>query len=346
MATDLHIGEVEEKNGVYSHNDALTLTKEGAIKQKDGVTIGPGGQIIAKERVQTALGDLQQNEQYMIDPGYTSTMNDIRLTSRGGVRLSEILPNYILKDQKTIGCTISENTSSCSLNNEVNGTAVRKPADCPTGYKVGLVIIPTRFGREHFGNTATISGTTTFENDEGNHHTHGFSDANVTITKRQFQVWVDEIGDLPKKDTQPSLSNEFWLVKFGYSSGVDSEETISAIAQTYCVFDPSVYNNHANECIAAGFTCSPSFDNCTTCKSTRKSEAFENEQRCKEAGLTWSGNRCVGTNANLTTINSYDNSVIVGVALFYAVLSVISLILGDILMALADPRISFSTKGR
>jgi oligopeptide transport system permease protein len=45
-------------------------------------------------------------------------------------------------------------------------------------------------------------------------------------------------------------------------------------------------------------------------------------------------------------INSYDNSVIVGVALFYAVLSVISLILGDILMALADPRISFSTKGR
>lgn len=51
---------------------------------------------------------------------------------------------------------------------------------------------------------------------------------------------------------------------------------------------------------------------------------------------------------NLLTraINAYDNSVIVGVTLFYAVLSVIAIILGDILMALMDPRISFSSKGR
>ena len=51
---------------------------------------------------------------------------------------------------------------------------------------------------------------------------------------------------------------------------------------------------------------------------------------------------------NLLTeaINKYDNSVIVGVALFYAVLSVLSLVLGDILMATVDPRISFSTKDR
>lgn len=51
---------------------------------------------------------------------------------------------------------------------------------------------------------------------------------------------------------------------------------------------------------------------------------------------------------NLLTeaINTYDNGVIVGVTLFYAVLSVLSLILGDIFMALVDPRISFSTKAR
>ena len=45
-------------------------------------------------------------------------------------------------------------------------------------------------------------------------------------------------------------------------------------------------------------------------------------------------------------INKYDNGVIVGVALFYAILSVTSIILGDILMATVDPRISFSTKDR
>ncbi len=47
-----------------------------------------------------------------------------------------------------------------------------------------------------------------------------------------------------------------------------------------------------------------------------------------------------------TAINTYDNSVIVGLTLFYALISIISVILGDILMAIADPRISFSSKAR
>ena len=51
---------------------------------------------------------------------------------------------------------------------------------------------------------------------------------------------------------------------------------------------------------------------------------------------------------NLLTkaINMYDNGVIVGVSLFYAVLSVASIILGDVLMSIVDPRISFTSKDR
>ncbi len=51
---------------------------------------------------------------------------------------------------------------------------------------------------------------------------------------------------------------------------------------------------------------------------------------------------------NLLTqaINMYDNGVIVGVTLFYALLSVIAIILGDVLMSLVDPRISFTSKAR
>ncbi|MBP5343323.1 ABC transporter permease [bacterium] len=45
-------------------------------------------------------------------------------------------------------------------------------------------------------------------------------------------------------------------------------------------------------------------------------------------------------------INYYDNGVIVGITLFYSTLSVISIILGDLLMSMVDPRISFSSKGR
>lgn len=51
---------------------------------------------------------------------------------------------------------------------------------------------------------------------------------------------------------------------------------------------------------------------------------------------------------NLLTqaINKYDNGVIVGVTLFYAILTVISNILGDVLISTVDPRISFTSKGR
>ena len=51
-------------------------------------------------------------------------------------------------------------------------------------------------------------------------------------------------------------------------------------------------------------------------------------------------------NVLTNAINAYDNGVIVGVTLFYAVISVTAVILGDILMATMDPRISFTTKAR
>ncbi|MBQ1877871.1 MAG: ABC transporter permease [Erysipelotrichaceae bacterium] len=48
----------------------------------------------------------------------------------------------------------------------------------------------------------------------------------------------------------------------------------------------------------------------------------------------------------IQAINTYDNGVIVGVTMFYAILSIISIILGDILMSVVDPRINFTTKAR
>ena len=48
----------------------------------------------------------------------------------------------------------------------------------------------------------------------------------------------------------------------------------------------------------------------------------------------------------INAINAYDNGVIVGVTLFYAVISVASMILGDLLISLVDPRISFTSKAR
>ena len=48
---------------------------------------------------------------------------------------------------------------------------------------------------------------------------------------------------------------------------------------------------------------------------------------------------------NLLTaaINSHDNGIIVACTVFYTTLSIISLILGDLLLAKYDPRISLSS---
>ena len=48
----------------------------------------------------------------------------------------------------------------------------------------------------------------------------------------------------------------------------------------------------------------------------------------------------------IDAIGAYDNGIIVGVTLFYAAISVVSLILGDLLMSLVDPRINFTAKAR
>ena len=48
----------------------------------------------------------------------------------------------------------------------------------------------------------------------------------------------------------------------------------------------------------------------------------------------------------INAINAYDNGVIVGVTLCYASISVLSMILGDVLMSMVDPRISFTAKAR
>ena len=47
-----------------------------------------------------------------------------------------------------------------------------------------------------------------------------------------------------------------------------------------------------------------------------------------------------------TAINQYDNGVIIGLTLFYSLLSVAAAIIADVLISLVDPRISLSGKRR
>ncbi len=239
--------EADENGSVYTRNDlnvgydqddpanspaAIRLTKEGAIFFADS---GPDAQ------------DNGQERRYLLDPAYTSILNDVKLTSRGGASLSEILPNYILKTQKEIAS---------------GGGAVEKP-DCPTGYKKALVVLPTTWDKREL--TVDIPALTLNDNDLSDDRVKTESkeidldDANTNneITIPQLKVsgttfsypnvsvkndtglCVQIAGSAHSMDTVAHNSTGLWSVTLGKNNGgsCTPDSSAKAVVQTYCVFD-------------------------------------------------------------------------------------------------------------
>lgn len=57
----------------------------------------------------TAVAAASRYQNYQVNPAYTSVMHDIKLTSRGGARLSDILPDFINKGIYVVDNTYNEN---------------------------------------------------------------------------------------------------------------------------------------------------------------------------------------------------------------------------------------------
>ena len=198
-------------------------------------------------------GDTLVDDQvYAVRPAETSIMNDIRLTTRGGAKLSEILPNYIAKNVTTI------TQDSATL------PTVVKPQDCPRGYLRAIAVTPTRYSQYVTGadlnvnltgetntgtatsghkHSVTITGrvdnpATSVNETAGNLVVNGQSGGaqNTTLTLRQLppvQVTIDG-----SNDTQ-------WSVGFSYGNvNVSGDHPVTAVVQTYCVFDPDNFENN------------------------------------------------------------------------------------------------------
>ena len=121
-------------------------------------------------------------DQYMVNPAYTSVMHDIKLTTRGGARLSDILPDFVLKGvynvsndfveagsvntlptqriQWSAGDACGKNSISCVSDN----VAWADPymghipfAMCPPGYANMATIVPISFQIGRAGNVVKAS---------------------------------------------------------------------------------------------------------------------------------------------------------------------------------------------
>lgn len=210
------------KEAEITINGTPTKVQVATTRIKDGVlTTGE----------QTTYNDENGNshtEYYRLDPAYTSLMNDIRLTSRGGARLSDILPNYIAKGMTAIK----------------GSGPVAKPA-CPNGYAQAIMVTPTTFDHRiqdmslsiHLKTTEKVipKGETEAQQlnvsfDSQNVDNDGgstFGGANTNI-----KVWQHEPVNI---SITPNGDN--WNVKLAYGEGNAADNSIQAIAQTYCVYD-------------------------------------------------------------------------------------------------------------
>ena len=108
---------------------------------------------------------LQRYDTYMVNPAYTSVMHDIKLTTRGGARLSDILPDFINKGIYVANNTVAESSNGRSMKFTlgegltVSGfesmAGVNDPASpfmgavpapqCPPGYGRVITVSPVSF---------------------------------------------------------------------------------------------------------------------------------------------------------------------------------------------------------
>ena len=155
------------------------------------------------------------SDTYKVDPAYTSLMNDIRLTSRGGARLSEILPNYIAKG-------IISNQFIGRIN-----WSIEKPT-CPRGYVRAVMVTPVSWSQKVTGanlqfTTPSGGGSVAIEDTDVSNALSGNSVQ--LIQQEPVRITITDIG-------------ETWNVAASYGGTLaTSTDPITAVAQTYCVFD-------------------------------------------------------------------------------------------------------------
>ncbi|MBQ9035797.1 MAG: hypothetical protein IJ099_07580 [Alphaproteobacteria bacterium] len=103
---------------------------------------------------------------YMVNPAYTSVMKDIKLTTRGGARLSDILPDFINKGIYVANNTYGEETdltfSGWGSSSEGGGTYASPflgeiPApQCPPGYGKVIAVHPISFNMAQAGQSTVV----------------------------------------------------------------------------------------------------------------------------------------------------------------------------------------------
>ncbi len=229
---------------VHVLND-LTVGRDwtGANAGKAAIRFDKDGMIVFEKAEVDDPQNPGKKVNYMLDPQYTSVMNDIKIMSRGGAKLSEILPNYILKGQEKRVCSLRTNLKKCTdATTPAPGTREQSldvSVTCPSQYKAAVVVIPVMVGVNFLQpKTTTTSDTSVgITSNEVSGHTH-----TVSFAQRRFAIELTQ-ENVKGETTDSSTQTKTFSIQMGYKngSGVSVEpsynEDVWVIIQTYCVFD-------------------------------------------------------------------------------------------------------------
>ena len=126
---------------------------------------------------------LKEYDRFFVNPAYTSMMNDIKLASRGGARLSDILPDFINKGIYVMDNTYTGGTdwTTATVKNDYSITGITECGEnqtkcdttawmgfiptpnCPPGYMKVATITPIRFNMAQAGTTNRLTDTTSIK---------------------------------------------------------------------------------------------------------------------------------------------------------------------------------------
>ena len=127
-----------DQDGAYqtSERNASVYVRKGVVElgRNDGGTSSADGatgyiqldRVVANQPIDDdafhdldsdhGYGGIVQYDEFQVNPAYTSVMHDIKLTTRGGARLSDILPDFINKGIYVLDGTYEEKLNGKSVN--------------------------------------------------------------------------------------------------------------------------------------------------------------------------------------------------------------------------------------
>ena len=217
-------------------------TMSGKNDEVETLTI-KNGRIESNEKAINATHAAGSAQAYRVDPSHISVMGDIRLESRGGARLSDLLPQYQLKEVMTISSVDYNPTTLRTINMPV----------CPNMHVPAIVVTPVQWHQTTEKDIADNVTNNIVSQEDGSLEVKPEIILNaypilpritITYNNTEMQNYYHTASENPS-------SNASWIVNLTYDQmGNEVPEIstpITALVHTYCVYTGDVGSNYVSD---------------------------------------------------------------------------------------------------